>query len=284
MAESSDDPALKPALRYKLKQCRYGPMLFNAQDVYVGRSFDLYGEYCEVEIELLRRLCQSGDVILDIGANIGADAIPLARHVGANGRILAFEPQRLVFQMLCANIALNSLSNVACYWQALGREAGHVVVPPINYAASGNFGGITMARDGPGERVAMASIDSFDLPACALMKIDVEGMEQEVLIGAARTIAKYRPRLYVENDGRHDSPGLITYLTSLGYRLYWHLPPLYSPANHFRNETNVYPGTVCVNMLCLPPGDGLELRNFRAVEGPHDAGLEYRRKLMRQGD
>lgn len=284
MADPAEPAPPQLPLNYKLKKCRYGPMLFNSQDVYVGRSFELYGEYCEAEIDLLRRLCKPGDLVLDIGANIGADSIPLARHLGARGRVIAFEPQRLVFQMLCANVALNSLSNVWCHWQALGRGPGHVVVPPINYAASGNFGGISMARDGTGEHVPTVTIDSLALPSCALMKIDVEGMEKEVLMGAADTIAKFRPRLYVENDGSHDSPGLIAHLMEHGYRLFWHLPPLFSPGNFFKNPKNAFPGTVCVNMLCLPREDNLEVRNFRAVTGPRDAGLEYRRKLLRQVD
>lgn len=284
MADPSDGAEAGPGLSYKLKQCRHGLMLVNVHDIYVGRSLDLYGEYCEAEIDLLRRLCKPADVVVDVGANIGADTVPLARHLGGGGAIVAFEPQRLVFQMLCANVALNGLANVRCLWQAVGSAAGHVVVPPINYARAGNFGGISMAREGAGERVPMITLDSLDLPSCALIKIDVEGMETEVLAGAARTIAKHRPRLYVENDGSHDSPSLIAHLTGLGYRLYWHLPPLFSAANQFNNQTNVFPGKVCVNMLCLPPGDTLELRNFRAVDGPLDAGLEYRRRLLRRGD
>jgi hypothetical protein len=47
----------------RLRDCRYGRMLYNANDVYVGRSFDEYGEYCEFEIELLRQVIREGDVV-----------------------------------------------------------------------------------------------------------------------------------------------------------------------------------------------------------------------------
>ena len=103
------------ALPYALRETRYGRMLYHERDTYIGQSFARYGVYGEIELQLLRALVKPGDVVVEAGANIGADTVPLARRIGERGAIFAFEPQRLVYQMLCANVALNGLSNVIAY-------------------------------------------------------------------------------------------------------------------------------------------------------------------------
>ena len=67
---------------------------------------------------------RDGYISLDVGANIGCHTVPFAKLVGESGRVVAFEPQRLVFQNLCANLALNALTNVYVYhWQkAMARS------------------------------------------------------------------------------------------------------------------------------------------------------------------
>ena len=55
------------------------------------------------------RSIQPGDVVIEVGANIGPHTVFLAQHVGPQGLVLAFEPQRILFQTLCANLALNSI-------------------------------------------------------------------------------------------------------------------------------------------------------------------------------
>ena len=88
-------------------ECRYGTLLFNQNDRFIGKSLELYGEYSEGEIDLFRQVVQPGTIVLEIGANIGTHTLFFARQVGHDGLVIAFEPQRLVFQCLCANMALN---------------------------------------------------------------------------------------------------------------------------------------------------------------------------------
>ncbi len=254
----------------RLKRCRYGLMLYHATDVYIGRSLDLYGEFSEGEVALFRQIVKPGSTVLDIGANIGAHTVFLARATGPAGRVLAFEPQRIVFQMLCANVALNDLWNVHTYHAAVGREAGTTALPSIDYGAPGNFGGISVDPGGAGEPVKMLSIDELDLGACDTIKLDVEGFETEALSGAARTIRRLRPALYVENDRKAKSPGLIAMLLDLGYRLYWHLPPLFNADNHAGVAENVFGTIVSSNMLCLPKEKQQRVVDLREVTSPDD--------------
>jgi hypothetical protein len=83
-----------------IRRCRHGTMMYLRQDIYVGRSFAEYGEYSEGEVDLFRQCLRPGDVALDIGANFGSHTIPLAQLVGPGGAVYAFEPQRILFQIL----------------------------------------------------------------------------------------------------------------------------------------------------------------------------------------
>jgi FkbM family methyltransferase len=251
-----------------LSRTRHGLMLFNRHDQYIGRSLELYGEFSEDEIILLERFVRPGDTVIDGGANIGTHSIPLARMVGAEGRVLAFEPQRLVFQSLCANVALNSLANVDCRQQALGATLGEIVVPRLDPNVPYNFGGVELGQHVRGERVPVVAIDSLSLPACHLIKLDVEGMEEAVLRGASETIRRHQPVLYVENDRKARSASLIAFIQSLGYRLFWHTPPLYREANYLGNPENVFAEIVSVNMLAVHAASGIAIDDLRPVAGP----------------
>src|ERR1043165_865505 len=95
-----------------IRRCRYGTMMYLRKDMYVGRSFAEYGEYSEGEVDIFRQVLRPGDLALDIGANLGSHTLPLAQFVGPTGGVYAFEPQRILFQILCGNVALNEIGNV----------------------------------------------------------------------------------------------------------------------------------------------------------------------------
>ena len=114
------------------------------------------------------------------------------------------------------------------------------------------------------------TVDSLDLPVCHLIKIDVEGMEREVLQGAEQTIRRFRPVLYMENDRPEHSAALIRQVLDLGYRLYWHLPPLFNPQNYFGVAENVFGKIVSVNMLGLPASVPQEVHGLHEITDPDD--------------
>lgn len=251
-----------------MKPCRHGLMLYNFHDCYIGRSLELYGEWSEGEIDLFRQQLKPGMVVVEVGANIGAHTVFLAQAVGPAGRVLAFEPQRIVYQTLCANLALNDITNVDCRHAAAGATAGELFVPRLDYTRENNFGGLSLVGCETGESVPVATLDSFGLARCALLKIDVEGMEKSVLEGARATIARCRPILYVENDRQDRSADLIRTIDSLGYDMHWHCPPIYNPKNFAANPENVFSNTVSRNMLCCPRDGNHHVTGFRPVEIP----------------
>ena len=236
----------------RLKQCRHGLMLYNINDQYVGRSLDLYGEFSEGETAIFRQLLRPGDIALEIGANIGAHTVFLAKTVGETGGVLALEPQRLVYQILVANVALNSLTNVWPMQLAAGSAPGQVRVPDLDPRQSHNFGGLQLGGSDVGDAVPVVRGDDLGLVRCRLIKVDVEGMELDVLKGCAGTIAKFSPALYVENDRPDRSAELARYIDSLGYAMFWHRPPLFNPDNFLKNPENVFGGVASINMVCVP--------------------------------
>ena len=180
---------------------------------------------------MFRQILRPGHVAVDVGAHIGAHTMPIAKAVRPGGAVLALEPQRIMFQTLCANVALNGLEKVDAQCAALGRKPGAIHAASIDYAFEGNFAGGALGTGKPGERVAVKILDSIGLIPCQFIKIDVEGMEGTVIAGAAQTIRRLRPLLYVENDRPDKSAALIQQLIDLGYRLHWLLPKLLNPGN-----------------------------------------------------
>lgn len=141
---------------------------------------------------------------------------------------------------------------------------------------------------GPNE-VATVRLDGlFRRDQLKLMKIDVEGMEADVLRGAEGTIRRLRPILYVENDRIGKSPDLLRLLDRLGYACYWHLPPFHNPQNHNGRDAPLHAygfideGThyVCIgmaiNLLCLPRESGIPIQGFAEVSDPEEHPLSKR--------
>jgi len=240
-----------------VKRCKHGVFAYNRNDIYIGRSLSVYGEYSEAEVAFLSRLLAPGDTVVEAGANIGSITVPLARVVGAGGRLIAFEPQRVAFTLLCANCALNELGQIEPRRAAVGATPGEIVVPVLPQDRALNFGGVALSGSGSGDRVPVVRIDDLGLDACRLIMADVEGMEASVIKGARDTIGMHRPILYVENNQQERSPELIALAQSLGYRLFWHFPPLFSAMNFAGVAENVLGPAVSTNMLCLPRGADL---------------------------
>jgi FkbM family methyltransferase len=192
--------------------------------------------------------------------------VGLARLVGPQGRVLAFEPQRLSFQTLCANVALNSIENVDCFWAAVSSQEGFIDVPDLNPRKEFNFGAVTLLGAQIGRRVPCHTLDQYmNLSRVDLVKVDVEGMEADVLRGGEQLLKHFKPVLYVENDRLEKSEALTRLIASFGYRMYWHTPPLFNPDNFFANNKNSYPNVVSVNLLCVHRDSPIRTTGFQEV-------------------
>jgi FkbM family methyltransferase len=239
-------------------QTRYGLMIHGVGDTVVGRSLMAYGEWAQSEMDLLATWVRPGDWVVDAGAYIGTHTLFFGKTVGAHGRVFAFEPQRLSFQTLCGNVALNSLTCVHTYQAALGEAPGLIKGHITDYERHDNQGSYSFLYDGEvedtglSESIPRMTIDSLGLERCELIKCDVEAMEKQVLVGAEATIESHRPILFVENNFPAESHALVRQVDAYGYDIWLQESHDFNPDN-FRGETrDVLWGFFDINMLCIP--------------------------------
>jgi len=233
-------------------------MLFSCNDTYVGGSLAVYGEYSPAEAAILQKCIKPGSIIIEVGANIGALTVPMAQATTLKGLVYAFEPQRTTYYGLCGNVFLNGLKNVFCFHRAIGDVPQITTIPDLDYDFPGNFGAFSLVEDSGVEKVTknripmeVNTLDQFGIPACDLLKVDVEGMELQVLRGAKNLIQTHKPIMYVENDREEKRDELMAYITELGYNMHQHFPALFSE-NNYRNCTeNIYGPCVSGNLLAI---------------------------------
>lgn len=235
---------------------RWGRVRFLKDDQFVGKSLAHYGEYGPDETEYLLSLVGKDDgVVLDIGANIGT----IAQAFASKGyEVICFEPQKVLADLCLWNVSqVSRTANVV--QTALGNENGTAHMPKQMYHKSGNFGGVSLSEEGV--PVALAKLDTLCSRGMlfspdkriSLMKIDVEGHEEEVLRGAAETIATHRPILYVEADRQEKLAALSKFIISLGYVIEQHNPTLFRAENFFKKRKNIWPINYrSYNWVCRP--------------------------------
>ena len=255
-------------------RCKHGHLLYYPTDFIISASLATYGEWTEGEVYLYRDILKAGDTVLDVGAHVGTMTLPLARIVGPSGRVLAFEPQRLVFRLLEANVALNSLVNVETYNALLGDEqVAEVAVPEIDPTARGNMGAFSQpqfqqTRDGEplldsdGQQLSMLgvnyvpqmTIDTLRVDRVDFIKLDVEMMEEAVLAGAAQVLDRDAPIIYMEHHPMRTEHNHLQPLLFRKYRFFFHSAPYFNPDNFAGKQENIFNvHGRSHNLLCVPP-------------------------------
>lgn len=224
---------------------RYGKLIASRNDRYLGRSLFEYGEFSEGEVELFRKFVTKDSVVCDVGANIGAHTLAFSRLAKS---VFAFEPVPLMFNALAGMIALNDLENVTCMQAGISDTDGVMSYMALVTDSENNFGAATLS---PFDGDRPVQVLPLEIP-CDFLKIDVEGMEVEVLRGAAAMIKECRPIIYVEADRPERIDELVSVLSEYGYACDWHTPKLFNEDNYKKNPVNVFDDLVSINLLCIP--------------------------------
>jgi FkbM family methyltransferase len=179
-------------------------------------------------LELLMASVHEGDVVFDIGANVGFYTIFLALAVGAQGQVVAFEPNMESYQHLQDNLVLNAVTNVRAFGRALGERSGEGRLYQGQENADSSLVGPPLGKDVGHQLVEIVTGDSFreaeKLPVPRVMKIDVEGYECQVLRGLRSTLAQppcellcceVHPKFLPSGD---TPEGILSFVKSLGFR------------------------------------------------------------------
>ncbi len=255
----------------RVGRSRYGMVVYNMHDTCIGRSIEEYHEYAEREAAIFDQILKEGDLVIEAGANVGAQTLLLAHCVGETGRVLAFEPQRIVYQALCGTLAINSIPNVFCWNMALGAELGEAVLPEVKYSSTQDFASIVPHADDEGEAVPQVTIDSLNLPLCSLLKIGIEEGALQIVQGARETIEKHKPLLYLQRRTIAPETELLQLLDELGYSLYWHDSDLFNPENLAGKNENVFTMSSSRNLLGVEKSAEKKLTGFEEVAVPKAA-------------
>jgi FkbM family methyltransferase len=229
---------IKPALAFYIKPGRCDLVIDDFLGCYrinVDTHSDierrlLSRQYEPDTLRVIEKVVKPGQVCVDIGANVGAITLALARMVGPEGRVQAFEPGPPLFERLRKNLEMNpSVSGrVEIHQLGLSDKPGKLFWQE-SQLDSGNATIHWADPSRPGVHVAVTTIDSLadklGWDAVHFVKIDVEGMERQVLSGALKTIRRHRPVIFFETslcDEEQKQAGreIQEMLTQLGYRLY----------------------------------------------------------------
>lgn len=175
------------------------------------------GHYEQDKQEAIRRFLSPGMHVFDIGANAGFYTLASARLVGPSGQVWAFEPYAENARNLLRHVELNALGNVSVVQAAVASGAG---ISGFSIARSNSMGSIS---DTSAYLVPTLSVDEFcrqrRIAAPDLMKIDVEGAEQQVLEGARGVLSEGRTVIFLALHGPEQERRCIASLDALGYRL-----------------------------------------------------------------
>lgn len=217
---------------------RHGRLCFPADDPHIGPSLDLLGEWLEVEAALCTGFLPAGALAVDADAGIGAHALAFARAVGTEGRVFAVEPSPERFRFLNSTLALNGGTPVvAC--RTLTEVAAAL-------------------PDGAGPALIRATLRRADA-ATAPDFGDPALMD---------SIVRHRPVLYLRVAEEEVDRGAIAWLLTMGYRLWWHLAPVFNPANRNGCAGNRFPGLVTINILAVPKEREAPSLPLVAIDGP----------------
>ena len=232
--------------------------LYPSRDDAVGACLRDHGEFARPESDLIGDYLAAADTpgtFIDVGANLGAIALPVAARHPA-WRVLALEAHGGLAGVLAANAYNNRLFNVEPTHAAAGAATGLASFPANRLSGAGNFGALGFGLAGAvrTERVRMCTLDEVATPDVGFIKVDVEGFEAQVLAGASGLLARATAVWLLEaNFADHAQVGTNAgLLRHMGYRLFWFYAPFVCAAPLKGPKPARWRGDL--NLLALPPG------------------------------
>lgn len=255
-------------MAYNSVDGRYGRITVFTNDTGAAtKSLLTYGEWAENEISFLRQFVAQGCTILDIGAYIGTHTLAFADVVSPMGLVIAVEAQPDTFELLKKNVETRLVTGSIRLENAVATsETGQISIPTIDIRNEGSFGSASLQQTliQPGSNptddantlsrasVRAITIDSLRLSDCALIKVDVEGTEDMVLLGALETLERCAPVVYAECNSLSGGLRSMAVLQRAGYTSFAHVVNAFNPDNFLRVEENIFGEAREVALVAVP--------------------------------
>jgi FkbM family methyltransferase len=171
----------------------------------------------------LDMLLRPGMTVYDIGANVGFHAISAARRIGPEAKVVCFEALPANAKQIEYNASSNRFTNIQVIAAALGSSEGEAAFWTSKQPTWGKLASVGKKPDKFAKEVKVrlrrldSVVDEMKLPPPALIKMDVEGSEIEVLEGARQTLERWHPTLLIEAHGTNAA--IENFLVAIGYRV-----------------------------------------------------------------
>lgn len=237
---------------FVLAATQHGTMIVNHLDYHgtpdarygVGHQLLSTGAFDPAEVDAAKQLLTfrrqhfgNGVVAIDCGANIGVHSVEWAKHLHGWGDVIAIEAQERLFYALCGNLALNNCFNAKALYAAAGAEKGLIRIPVPDYTVPSSYGSLELREPLEKTRkveyigqsvsygmegttlIQQVPLDALGLARVDFIKIDVEGMELDVLEGARGIIEAHHPVMIIETI-KCSWDGLSILLDGYGYKVY----------------------------------------------------------------
>jgi FkbM family methyltransferase len=271
--------------------------LFPEGDTAIGASLRDYGEFARPEVELIASYMdqfKDPGTFIDVGANIGAIALPVAAKQ-QQWKVIAIEAHRGLSNVLAANTLNNQLYNVEVICGAVGAESGITSFPSVSLSSKIDFGALgTHLNDKiRSERVLTLNLDYFAPPNTRLVKVDVEGAEAKVLRGAGKLIEEIRPIWLLEANRADPYHGYteesaretMRVLWNAGYTLFWFFAPFITANSSKAPAQSSTELRGDMNFIALPEGiaNAWDLPKISDYNAPSPSELAQFGYMMRYG-
>ena len=253
---------------FLISDCIHGVMTWPVGDSVIGPFLKNYGEWSEGENIIMSQFINEGDVVIDIGANIGTTVLSLSRQVGHKGKVLAFEPQNHIAQCLNTNLTLNGITNVVVDNVSISKKCGWEKINDKKFEKSGRYGEAGISKDGT-TKIRTNNLDGINLDSCSLIKIDIEGHEWDAIQGGEKFLKKHRPVFYMEaKKNELGTKKFLKWFFDNGWICYWHYAFWFRKNNYKNNNKLIHDaGIGDMNIVAVPenikqPSNLLRLKHF----------------------
>ena len=215
-------------IAFEIIETPYGYFFINSYDL-IGYSLGKLKVWENHLLDFYSRVLTKDDICIDAGANLGFHSVQFGRF---SKLVYSFEPQKMVFNNLCANILCNDLNeNIIPFRLGLGDKKEIKQLWPVeNETWYGhdiiNWGGRGIDQTDSIEyreedQIEVVNLDSLNISECSLYKLDIQGYEYFALLGSKNLIEKCKPIILLENfPGNENDLNALKFLKDLGYENY----------------------------------------------------------------
>lgn len=275
----------------QLVPTRDGPMLYLSDEDMISQSLKKYGEWAANEINFLSQLVQRGSHVADVGAFIGTHSRAFSTLAGRSGKVHSFEPNEHALKALRVNAAISEHGNISIYPIALSSKCDDMEILTPDLTNLG-YSFLQSKSNSP----ANAKLQSSTLDAeigfvdrLDFVKLDVEGMELEVLEGAQTLIDKFSPTIYAEINSLAKADCILKWAESSRYEAYGCIHDAFNQNNFNNYQDDIFSGgkecgilLVSQKRTChsIPSATGTMTRRIQSID---DIGLILAKKPQYSG-